>query len=297
MIGFFNKKNMLRGGGILFIGLISALICFLSTDDYTNAKFRTMQDKIVSSEKVDLTGLRELSASGGPVVDFRVLKKQLGDIKKEIIIIDGISERHGYINNKPTTFFGYHRRTPDLRYLIRRLFFTGTLKVLPKQIVPESIMAKRYGFGFKNLRINSRLLTPHLFVDEFISYFDTAPKNLWFHFHCRHGKGRTSMALVMFDIIKNAPHVALEDIVKRQHLLGSVDLFDVTEWKANGTYSSKTLEERKKFIKDFYTFICQRKRGGIQLWADWSLQQQQGELTSSLPDKLPTEGYRNKPEG
>jgi hypothetical protein len=72
----------------------------------------------------------------------------------------------------------------------------------------------------------------------------------------------------MLDIMKNAPQVAMEDIIKRQHLLGSEDLFDVVPW-ARGSYSSEMLTNRKKFIEAFYTFICQRKAGGIQKWSLW----------------------------
>ena len=72
----------------------------------------------------------------------------------------------------------------------------------------------------------------------------------------------------MFDIMKNAPQVALEDIIKRQHLLGSEDLFDTFPW-ARGSYSLEMLTKRKKFIEDFYAFICQRKAGGQKTWAAW----------------------------
>ena len=45
--------------------------------------------------------------------------------------------------------------------------------------------------------------------------------------------------------------VSLEDIVQRQHLLGSEDLLDTTVWR-NGTYTQEQLEKRKRFIEKFY---------------------------------------------
>lgn len=273
MSKFFNKRNFFLGIGVLFLILFSIIIYLLSTDDYTDAKFRTMQDEIVDAGSIDLTGLRELSASGGPILDFPTLKKKLSFVKKPIIIVDGMKEHHGYIYGIPITFFGYHRKNPDLRYFVRRLFFTGTPYIQPQLIVQESEMAKKYGFGYANIKIDSKLITPDAAVDEFVSYFDKIPENVWFHFHCRHGKGRTSLALVMFDIMQNAPKVALEDIVRRQYLLGSINLSDVAAWRKNSTYPSKALERRKKFIEEFYAFICQRKVGGTQLWSDWRRQQ------------------------
>jgi len=86
--------------------------------------------------------------------------------------------------------------------------------------------------------------------------------------------------LAMYDIMRNAPLVALKDIIKRQHLLGSVDLFDTIAWrKSRGTYSSDGLKRRKKFIEDFYTFVSQRKAGGIQRWSDWRHLSRKGNIS------------------
>jgi hypothetical protein len=265
----FSKRNIFLSCAAFFVLILSIAVYLLSTDEYTDSPFRTMQDEIVTSEPVDLTGLRELSASGGPMFDFSTLKEKLGGVRQPIVIIDGMKEHHGYIKGIPITFFGYYRKKPDLRHYLRRLFFTGTFQEQPELIVHEREMAKHYGFGYQNVKLDSKLVTPDAAVDEFVAYFDQAPQDVWFHFHCRHGKGRTSIALVMLDIMRNAPLVALEDIVKRQHLLGSVNLSDTAIWRTNSTYPSESLKRRKKFIHDFYAFICQRKAGGLQTWSAW----------------------------
>ncbi|MBY0500539.1 MAG: hypothetical protein K2P93_00870 [Alphaproteobacteria bacterium] len=264
----FNKKNFFIGSGIFCLIALITTFYLLLTDDYTDAKFRTMQDELPSSEKFDITGLRELQASGGPIVDFSDLKKKLSHVQKNIIIADGLWEFHGYIYNIPATYFGYQRATPDLRYPLRRLLFTGTTEARRELVIPESEVAQQYGFHYINIKIDSKVRTPDKAVDEFVHFIDNLPENTWIHFHCRHGKGRTSMMLIMLDIMKNAPQVALDDIVKRQRLLGSEDLFDTRDWK-KGTYTSETLERRKEFIKQFYEFICQRKAGGFQRWSEW----------------------------
>jgi hypothetical protein len=61
-------------------------------------------------------------------------------------------------------------------------------------------------------------------VDEFVRFaLDLAP-GTWLHFHCRGGDGRTTTFFVMHDIMHNAPEVSVEDILKRQHLLGGSEL-------------------------------------------------------------------------
>lgn len=264
---FLREKKILIGTMGLFIVIVSSLY-FLLTDDYADAKFRTMQDPFPSSDQVDLTGLRELQASGGAVIDFPKFKKKLSNINHNIIVVDGISEYHGYINNIPVTYLGYNRSDPDLRYPLRRLLFTGTTQAKRELVIPEKDVAQQFGFGYINIEIDSKIITPDKAVDEFVAFIDALPENKWLHFHCRHGKGRTSMMLIMYDIMKNAPAVALADIVKRQHLLGSENLFDTTVWKM-GTYTCETLERRKAFIKQFYDFVTQRKAGGIQRWSEW----------------------------
>ncbi|MBS0271782.1 MAG: hypothetical protein JSR85_03965 [Proteobacteria bacterium] len=267
-------KYVLAAGGMLFFLAIACLTYLVSTDSYTDASFRTMQDSISTTEQVDLNGLRELQASGGPSVDFEDLKNKLRHVKSKIIIVDGIRQKHGYIKKIPSAFLGYNLHDADLRHFIRRLIYTSSVEERPELVTPESEIAKQYGFEYTNIKIESKFRSPDGAIDAFVTFIDTLPEDVWLHFHCRHGKGRTTMMLTMYDIMKNAPIVTLRDIIKRQYLLGSVDLDDTTAWKkSRGTYSSKTLKRRKKFIEQFYDFICQRKAGGIQKWSDWRRQQ------------------------
>lgn len=242
----------------------------LLTDNISQAKFRKMQDPI-SDQGVNVKGLKELKASGSPSFYFKDLKTFLADVQNPIIIVDGQREDHGYIGTIPTVFFGYERK-PDLRHFIRRFIFTGRTDVCESCVISEKELVEKKGFQYQNIKIDSKIRTPDSTVDDFVKFVDSLPPEVWVHFHCRLGKGRTSMMLIMFDTMHNAPEVALDDIVKRQHLLGSENLFN-TVARHGGTYHSSTLLRRKKFIEDFYDFICQRKAGGIQRWSDWRRRQ------------------------
>jgi len=72
------KKSLMKK--FLFIGsgffLIIGCLFYLFLDAFHDPNFRTMQDKIASADGVDLTGLRDLRASGGFSVSY-------GDIKKK----------------------------------------------------------------------------------------------------------------------------------------------------------------------------------------------------------------------
>lgn len=253
--------------------VIVGLTIFLSFDMFWGGhNHRTMQDKIASTENVDLTGLREIKASGGAIPRFPYLVWKLGHVKEDIVILDLKGEFHGYIRGFPSSQFGYNRRAPGLRHIPRRLVCTGTTAYRPDLVTPEEVEAKKYGFEYKNIDIGSKFLTSPEQIDKLIAFLDSLPRDKWLHIHCSHGSGRTSMALAMLDTLRNAPQVSLKDIVRRQRLLGSVDLFDTSVWP-NGTYTAEELQKRKKLIEDFYAFIVQRKEGGIQTWSEWVAQQ------------------------
>lgn len=269
MKNIFKQRKVIWG-----IGFLSAFIflLFIFLDAFYGSNFRSMSDPILSFKDVDITGLRDIRASGGTSVRFWDLKRRLSDVKGPVIIVDGMAEYHGYIYGVPTTFFGYQRQgSPNFKHFVRRLIFTGSTEVKPDLVKSESETAKSHGFEYKKVNIGSKFIETDENIDEIVDFYDHLPEDAWVHFHCAHGKGRTSILLIMLDTMKNAPQVSVEDIVSRQYLLGSENLFDTEVWP-DGTYDRKKLEARKKFIQEFYQFISQRKKGGIQRWSDWHKQ-------------------------
>lgn len=70
-------------------------------------------------------------------------------------------------------------------------------------------------------------------------------------FHCRAGRGRTGMMMVMRDMLENAKKYQLtfDQILKRQELLGSPNFADVSEGKEEQSI------ERFEFLNHFYQFV------------------------------------------
>lgn len=247
---------------------VAGLLLFFFLEAFLSGNFRTTNDVSSLEGRVNTQGLKELRMSGGNAIRFPDLKRRLGSIQGEIIIVDGIHEYHGYIKGIPTLFLAYQHKNPHWKYYVRRLVLTGGVDVNPSLVIPEEEEAKKNGFSYRELCVGSKFISSPPVIDRIVDVLDDLPNGAWIHFHCHYGKGRTSMMMVMYDIMKNSPHVSLEDIVKRQHLLGSENLLNTVKWR-KGSYSEKQLQDRKKFIQDFYAFIAQRKKGGEQKWSEW----------------------------
>ncbi|OJW51212.1 MAG: hypothetical protein BGO67_12890 [Alphaproteobacteria bacterium 41-28] len=267
---FLNLRNI----SLLTFGGLVIFLFILFYDAFPKVKrFRTTQDEIKSTENIDLRGLKDIQASGGSLPGFPDLQKKLSHVKLKKIIVDAMYDYHGYILGMPTTSLAYHQDVPFLKHFLRRLVLTGTLGKRLDFITHESDEAKKYGFDYRAVNVGSKIKNTYEYIDDVVAFFESVPPNVWLHFHCRNGRGRTSMLLVMLDIMKNAPQVTLDNIVKRHILLGAEDLFNVKVW-ANGTYTAEELKDRKQFIEQFYEFVCQRKAGGIQRWSEWNRAQQ-----------------------
>jgi len=104
-------------------------------------------------------------------------------------------------------------------------------------------------------------------VDGFVLAVRALPENGWAHFHCEAGLGRTTTFMVLYDMLRNAARVPMEDIVRRQQLLGyNYDVLrpvPATNWKA------PYVEDRIAFVRAFYNYAHANPNGRPQLWSEW----------------------------
>jgi protein-tyrosine phosphatase len=100
-------------------------------------------------------------------------------------------------------------------------------------------------------------------VDRFILAVRALPENGWAHFHCEAGRGRTTTFMALYDMLRNANRVSLEDIACREQLLGYD--YDVLcpvgpeSWKA--PYSV----DRIAFVRAVYNYARANPAVGPQL--------------------------------
>ena len=129
----------------------------------------------------------------------------------------------------------------------------------------EVVMAAGAGYVRITVADHARPLDEE--VDRFILSVRALPAGGWVHFHCRAGKGRSTTFMALYDMLRNAKHVSLEDIVSRQSLLlGDYNLLALGEqsgWKAG------LAADRAAFVRAFFEYALANPGGQPALWTEW----------------------------
>lgn len=227
-------------------------------------------DKSLSTlpKDINATGLDELNFSGSSRVAFYHLKWALRNKSGPVYLIDLTDGKIKYYNTWESSLFKDNKRKPGVIYSLRRFLIGGSPSLVPEYVETEADVATRFGLKYQVFYIPRRHIPSQETVDKIVEFSQTMPADAWLHMHCDAGRGRTTMLMIMFDIIQNAHKVPVEDIVNRQHRLGGVDLFDTKVW-VNGHYTQEQLQARVDFITSFYRYVKDSQGYGKQKWSKW----------------------------
>lgn len=244
---------------IIFISLLAGIGYGLFHKGFWLDRFRSTNTIALSpKDGVDTTMMKELRLSGSSRLIFPDLKKHLSDIDGPIYIIDLTGGEEKYYHEYSAGFFKAHGGRANVVHLLRRLLLTGSIRIDPILLMDEEQLVKKHGFLYKTFPIVRKSPPDQKTMDDIINFIENLDENAWLHVHCFAGKGRTTMFMIMVDIIKNGDKVPLQEIVKRQHLLGGINLFDTARW-TTGSYTQEELENRKAFIIRFHKYVMERK--------------------------------------
>lgn len=206
--------------------------------------------------------------------------------------IDLRGESHGYIDGNAISWFATKNWGNEGReqYIIenielnqlRKLKKAGTANVYrfddktnavlgavdmsAKKVMTEKQMVESHGAHYFRIAIPDHFRPNDQEVDKFIAFYKTLPKDAWLHYHCFAGMGRTTIFMVMDDILHNATKVSFDDIIKRQAMIGIVDL------KSMGTkqnWEKVFYEDRYYFTRNFYEYVKQHPDLDMK-WSDWT---------------------------
>ena len=234
------------------------------------------------------------SASGQPSErSLMTIRERILDLEPDaqIFMIDLRQESHGFANSLPVSWYiernaanaGKNSAEVEADEIERLQNLRGTettfeplgnadkkifkpITIIPRVVETERDLCEKLGIDYKRFAAADMQFPAPEVVDDFIIFVANLPQNAWLHFHCQAGHGRTTTFLVMYDILKN-PDVSLEEICKRQYLLGGSNL--LLEPEGDDWYSRQSRDRAKK-IRLFYEFIQGTRAEQIGLeWSEW----------------------------
>lgn len=247
--------------------------------------FRKTNDKIgVENNKIpNLNGLSNLNASGSAQFSengLKLVKETIGN-SMPITIVDLRQESHGFVNGMAVSWTDAHNKAnkgltkeqvlenenKKLNSILLGKPITfdnkGKLTVTAEKVANEEKLVKDQGMSYVRIPVTDKEIPTDEMVDYFIEFIKTMPPNTWLHFHCKAGVGRTTTFMTMYDCMRNAKKVSLEDIMNRQVLIGGKNLIE-------GDNSSEgNINKRSEFIKKFYKYCVENNDNFNTSWSQW----------------------------
>src|SRR6266516_1577675 len=259
--------------------------------------FRTTDDPLTGkSATPGATGLSDLRASGSGEFTPESLKLVLARTRGPVTVFDLRQETHIFVNDIPVSWYASHdwanvgrsQEEIESEEAARvQSFKPGSEidvrlghpvkhgngnSVTPQRVTVQRASTERdvvEGAGTHYVRVavtdHARPLDQE--VDRFVLAVRELPENACTHFHCEAGLGRTTTFMVLYDMLRNATRVSLEDIVRRQKILSSG--YDVLQPDEPRNWKAPYATDRAAFVRAFYDYARANQNGRPQLWSEW----------------------------
>ena len=190
--------------------------------------FRTTDDefKVVKGEAPSRQGLENLHESGSAQFSKLEFEALMSKLPKKVVIVDLRQETHGLLNGIGVSWYGERNwgnlgkaRSEIEKSEKQRLKNTLGTKVIISALdekkeagesqeitvetaLTEEELVKAYGAGYFRITATDHITPNDESVDRFIEFYRTLPNDVWLHFHCQAGQGRTTSFMVIGSYIR-----------------------------------------------------------------------------------------------
>jgi hypothetical protein len=261
--------------------------------------FRTTDDPLKPGKgeaSAMTTGLSDLRASGSGEFTPEGLKLVLERTRGPVTVFDLRQETHIFVNELPVSWYASRDWAnvgrsqsaieADEAARVQSLTRESEIDVRPghpvkhgnaNSVTPQQVTVERasiehdvvkaVGASYVRITVTDHTRPLDDEVDRFVLAVRGLPENAWAHFHCEAGLGRTTMFMVLYDMLRNANRVSLEDIVRRQKLLSRG--YDMLQPDEPGNWKAPYAADRAVFIRAFYDYARANPNGRPLLWTAW----------------------------
>ena len=231
------------------------------------------------------TGFVELRMSGSGQFSALELAKMLSKLPTtKITIVDLRQESHGFADGYAISWYSQYNgnnlgKTPTqveldqntrltvlskqrriiVNSLAKKLLSPNIITFIPKIMLIRKVTSEidllksflpNWQLEYKRFYITDHYAPSVRDLNNLVKFIKSLPQNSWVHFHCRAGKGRTTAFMVSYDIIRNAKHVSLAQILKRQAIGGK----DLRIMPPKDSHKYLQAQIRLKIIRKFYQY-------------------------------------------
>ena len=142
--------------------------------------------------------------------------------------------------------------------------------ITPKVAKTEQETVEAIGYRYARFFATDKSWPNTEAVEAFVDFAEALPNNAWVHFHCLAGQGRTTSFMAIYDMIRN-PDVPVDDIIKRQYLIGGIDLTAINKDERDASI------RRLKLLQLFSRYYREKCAGKTGLrWGAWLKKYQDG---------------------
>ncbi len=270
---------------VLLLGVSKTYLIENSANDYIAPKNFRITSALPEIKNLKLMGSAQFSEQN--------LQYVLAHYPKPTYIIDLRQESHGFVNGIAISWQDQYnwaniKNTKEQNRRIENTLLQGLeakhhiiinkvaekidgklTKVIPinltvRQVSNEQQLAEKHGIKYLRFDIPDHHRPNDLEVDRFVGFIRDTPSSEWLYFHCKAGKGRTTTFMTMTDMLRNAKDVSFEEIIRRQHALGGINLAKKKSDKPE--ILKEKAQSRLAFLREFYEYA---RAGGSQSWMMW----------------------------
>ena len=197
--------------------------------------------------------------------------------KEDIYIVDLRQESHGFLNDIAVSYYSpskllnkgftsaetladeeseFGAITPgtEVNLYNKRGKLRDTITVKTSEIEPD--LVKKHGLNYILFATRDGHIPSPEVVDEFVEFVKNLPKTTHLHFHCAHGKGRTTMFMSLFQMMNNDSGKTLDEILEEQLKAGGIVLTNNTA--------------RAEFLQSFYDYTLENSKDNYKIpYSKW----------------------------